>query len=1213
MRAALGRRSFPAAGNAGRAARAALFALALACTASGRLDAQAHRTVAGKILTADGAPVPAALVRASAAGGTDGAWTRSGEDGRYALRLPPGAASFLLHVQRIGYAPYEARVAAPAAGAVRHDVRLAPRPTLLDPVQVRGTPVVVQTVPGGHGGHAAERDAGSFDFTTADVGSLADAALLVPGVVPVNAGADGLPGVSIGGQSPAQNRVTADGAGFGGAALPAEGIRSVGVVAETYDVARGQFAGGQIALSTYGGTRDAGGALRLRWLTHPLDLGASRASAGPAGLLTRASGAYGGPLYGERLFGFAAVEWARQGWSPRTLAGFSAAELRGRGLDPDSVRRLDAVLSGRGFPAKTDGPSASQSGSAVARLDWKPSSAHDLALRLDGRTGTLPLPAATLSLAGSGAAQRTGEGGALLSAVSRLGQVTNEFRAYAGAGRMRTTPDVEIPGGRVLVAGGSGALSSLSFGGAAQSRSSRRRSLVDVGEVLRWSFAGGAQRLQAGVALSRERVETRHAPDAYGTFAFEDVEDLASGRPASFTRLLTGGGGEAESLYAAGFLGHTVQATHGLGFTYGVRMERLAYGRREPYDAVVDSAFPGLPRGIPAEVRISPRFGFQYDVPTGEPGRSDLSLRGGVGRFVGRVPLESLAEAAGEAGSLGERLVCIGDAAPRPDWEALLRDPASAPAACATGAAAHAGTVRDVTVFAPGFAAPRVWRSSLSASWHPRRVRFIGTLSVSAARGEGQPVAYDLNRAADAGFVLAGEDGRPVFAPADAIDPVTGLVSPLASRRDGRLGTVRLVDATGRSGVRQLTASASWMPGMRFWHASYTHTRAWDEASPLAAPGGPEPQAAPGAGTRLRGTSDFERRHSIHLSYSAPLFRTGRWTLAGRATSGAPYTPMVAGDANGDGWGNDPAFVFDPASAGPAAATGMAELLRRAPAHAAGCLRRQVGRVAERNACRGPWTTTLDAQALLPVRRRLGRPSLVLMAHLSNLPGLLDFALHGRGGLHGWGSAPLPDRELLYVRGFDPASRSFRYEVNPRFGEALQRRSGMSPNFALTLQARVTVGTDPATQWIVADVRRERSFSRPVEHIRAGVEENAPNLPALLLRSADSLRVRLSPDQRQRLTLLADSVQLVLPPLLDSLAAWASLADTASSATSAAAFRTRAYTGVVQALLGSVQEQARAILAPEQWPLLPERWRELPGRRAIVPMKPIVVEPADVW
>ena len=60
---------------------------------------------------------------------------------------------------------------------------------------------------------------------------------------------------------------------------------------------------------------------------------------------------------------------------------------------------------------------------------------------------------------------------------------------------------------------------------------------------------------------------------------------------------------------------------------------------------------------------------------------------------------------------------------------------------------------------------------------------------------------------------------------------------------------------------------------------------------------------------------------------------------------------------NGDGRANDRAFVFDPATASdPALAAAMGSLLANGSGYARDCLRRQVGRIADRNSCVGPWT-----------------------------------------------------------------------------------------------------------------------------------------------------------------------------------------------------------------------------------------------------------------
>ncbi|HEX6039584.1 hypothetical protein, partial [Longimicrobium sp.] len=414
-----------------------------------------------------------------------------------------------------------------------------------------------------------------------------------------------------------------------------------------------------------------------------------------------------------------------------------------------------------------------------------------------------------------------------------------------------------------------------------------------------------------------------------------------------------------------------------------------------------------------------------------------------------------------------------------------------------------------------------------------------------------------------------------------------------------------------------LTGSVMYVPRGVFRIAvlNYTYTRQWDEASALNAPGGALAVAGADPRALLRGPGDWERRHAFQLTYSQPLLGTGRLALLGRLTSGAPYTPLVSGDVNGDGVSNDAAFVFDPGNADGTAAGAMQRLLHDAPAHARDCLRRQLGRIAGRNSCRGPWTATLDAQALLPMRVG-GRP-VEFSLNAANLPSLADYlwnrGVRGEDEVHGWGRASLPDPTLLRVRGFDADRRAFAYDVNGAFGQSLQRRSGLFAAFSITLQARFAIGTDPAEQWIVEDTRRESAVVRPLHELRATVAERAPNLPLRLLQSADSLGLGLSGEQRRALALLADSVQLVLPPLLDSLASAAHRADTASQASSPARFRLRAYTGITGEMLDSVQAQLQSVFTPEQWARVPAPWREPSGRSPLVPMKPMIIASDDVW
>ena len=65
--------------------------------------------------------------------------------------------------------------------------------------------------------------------------------------------------------------------------------------------------------------------------------------------------------------------------------------------------------------------------------------------------------------------------------------------------------------------------------------------------------------------------------------------------------------------------------------------------------------------------------------------------------------------------------------------------------------------------------------------------------------------------------------------------------------------------------------------------------------------------------------------------------------------------------------------------------------------------------------------------------------------------GGLDQLLHGSSGLHGWGSAPIVDGTLYTVRGFDPATQRFVYQVNPRFGSTNPTFNTLRTPFRMTL------------------------------------------------------------------------------------------------------------------------------------------------------------------
>jgi len=348
-----------------------------------------------------------------------------------------------------------------------------------------------------------------------------------------------------------------------------------------------------------------------------------------------------------------------------------------------------------------------------------------------------------------------------------------------------------------------------------------------------------------------------------------------------------------------------------------------------------------------------------------------------------------------------------------------------------------------------------VWRASLGLVrqlW----ARSSVTVEVNYARGVSQYGFRDLNLVRTAAFTLPDEANRPVGVPADSIEPTTGAVNPDNSRIHSEFGKVLAIRSDLQSDTKQLTLSFAGTTGgggvLRF---SYTYTRARDQSS-FACCVPSQGFAAPTTGYDPNalewGPSDLERRHLFVGTVAYPLSKGLEIGATARLTSGVPFTPIVGSDINGDGSRNDRAFIFDPGSASDTAvAHAMAALLGNA------CLENQLGKVAARNSCTGPWQPSFDVQ--LNWRPALGSERrLALSIFTVNLLAGVDGWLHGAGQLRGWGYAAVPERVLLYVHGFDPTTRRYRYAVNGRFGAAMTAGNGLIVPFQVGFQGRVTIG-----------------------------------------------------------------------------------------------------------------------------------------------------------
>jgi hypothetical protein len=1153
----------------------------------------------GSVATAGGAPLERATVSARAtAVPSDSARGRTAADGRFCLRLR-GAGEYVLEVEKDGFFARSLLVRL-ASGTATVDVRLAREDTvrlagLVAAAPRRTPPVPRRGVPPGGDlpGKAAVR---AMLFPGAP-GDIAASAGVSGHTVPT-----GAQDLSIDGGSPAGNRTTLDGAGFDARDVPAEGLAAAAVFAHPYDVSRGQFTGGEVAGRTMGGTNLWGGAARVSF--EPPFLSPAQGPVGAWGARpTRelASGGGGGPLLPGRLFVYGAAQADLRASATPGLAS-DAAPLPGSGVPADSLARFFSILHRLGVdPGTASARREQRSGSALLRFDYVPSGTTSAMLRLDGRARESDGGGSSPLALGAAAREETTGGGAMLRVTHRVGAAENELTAHRSGSAQRIRSPYAGPAGQVWVGGtgddGAASGASLSFGGEPVGFPPERRDALEVGDRATLAL-GMRHQLQFGGAYEREAVTRASYGDRLGTFTFASLAELEAGRPSRFTRVLGDARARVATRYAAAYAGDQVRLGTGARLIFGVRAERYAFGRAAGANAAVDSAF-GL-RTTPAASpwTLSPRVGFTVYRTTGA---EEFGILGGTGIFRGAAPTRQLAAllAQGGGGGAAPRLVCVGSAVPAPRWAAYEDDPASIPTRCADGTHAD-GVPPGTTGFAGAYRPPAAWHSSLGLTWLHVPTATGLELRLGATRGWGLALASDRNLARTPRFRLTDEGGRPVFAAPDAIDPASGLVSPDGSRDDGRFGVVRGLAPWGRSTAETVTLAANRVGARGLVELYYTFTRSRDQATGLAGPSGGWATTAGDPRRAEWAPSDFEQRHVLQLSVDRRLARWATAAVVGRVVSGAPFTPLVDADVNGDGVANDRAFVFGPAAADTGLANGMAALLGRLPGATRACLLRQAGSVAARNGCRTPWNAFVDAQLnLYPGGPRNRRFAVNVVGE--NLTAGLDYLLHGGAGLRGWGQFPSFDPVLLRVVGFDRARERFVYRVNPGFGPDAGR-AARTP-FALRVQARITLGADPATQALVGQVVYHQSRLEPAA-LRRQTLARWRNVPAEVLAADADRPLGLSPAQLAALRAAADSVSAASEPLAAALAGDVTEmgAGTDGAKIDAALSRQRDGLDAAQSILARGWDAARAALTPAQWSRLPGRVRAAP--RATLPATP---------
>lgn len=1202
-------------GNARSWARLLTLTVFLLCCCA-RAHAQVGSTtdiLTGVITGPDGHPLADVAVDATSVETQITRHTTTNSSGRYTIVFPDGGGQYTVTARYLGMAPRTfALVRQADEDRLVANVQLSQTLAVLDTVRVRGRRRPrgrgERQTPGATGRSITGDQASRLPIDASD---LNDLAALAPGVIPI-AGTDSTDAAfSVAGLPPTANSITVDGLSFGSSSVPQDAIRSTRVITNSYDVARGQFSGGLVATTTRGGTNRPGGSFTYSLRDRDMAFGVDPNSPFARGYTqNQLSGGYGGPLVRNKLFAFGAVQGRRRNDALASLLNANAITLERLGTNADSVARFMDAVQREGLPtapAGFDADRLNESVSALVRLDYLFADNHTLMLRGDWRWNDQdPSRVGSLALPATGGTQ-TGHGAGLMATLtSRFGPVINELRAYGADNVRNGQPYIALPEGRVQVASAvsdsARAVSTLTFGGNPGLPQHSDTRMLELSDELSWLPGDASHRIKLGFLLDAQRFSQDVTSNREGTFTFNSLSDFEANLPASFTRTLAPVVRSGTAINPSGYLGDTWRHGRALQLTYGLRVEGSEFQGAPAYNPLVDSLVALRTDRFPSEVHVSPRAGFTWTIGGGSFGAPATVVRGGLGEFRSTIPTGLFSAAQGATGIAGDEqeLVCVGDGVPTPDWSAYLGDPSALPTTCAAGGLPVIPEARDalpnVTVFAPDFGASRAWRGSLGLQ---RRFlsRYSANLNVSWARGENLPRVTDLNLDTTPRFTLQDEGDRPVFVGPQAIVPATGAAQFFASRVHPELAHVAEIGSGLESRSTQVTVGLNGftLRGLIF-QASYTWLRARDQSSFTccsAVQGLSAPTTAGNPNVAEWAPSSYGRTHSFLLTATYPITAAVELTAIGRMMSGAPFTPMVSTDINGDGLRNDRAFLFDPAST---ADTGVANAMRRVLAAASpavrGCLTSQLGTVAGRNSCSGPWQPSLDFQLnVRPNILGLGRRLTLSILTVNMLAGV-DQLLHGENNLHGWGGFTRPDPTLLYVRGFDPATNRYRYEVNERFGTTSGPAAAFRSPFQLAVQLRLTAGPDQARDRIRGIFGGGRRGGRGggggmnMADFAERFEQLLPNPATQVLALRDTLH--LTSAQVAQLTAARDSLDRKNGVLADSIRA----AVNAAGSTPNVAQLFSVVRPNLQAARANVQRATDAV----QHILTSAQWKHVPGR-----------------
>src|SRR5881628_3956306 len=299
--------------------------VALAAVGAQAVGAQVGTTtdiITGTVTGPDSQPLAGAVVTATSLETRVSRQRTTDARGRFTIVFPDGGGRYELTARYIGMAAVQVTVARQTdEDRIEASIRMGLFAVPLEPVTVSARSRLRSD---GSGPGSSERSYNPEQLARLPINAsdLNTVATLQPGVLGIRESDSTATAFSVAGQRPTANNVTLDGLSYGSGSVPQDAVRSIRVVTNAYDVARGQFSGGLVASTTRGGTNVPQASFTYALRDRSLAWGETTTSPfGQGATQHQLSGGMGGPIVPNKLFVFAALQGRWRAANTKSLLG----------------------------------------------------------------------------------------------------------------------------------------------------------------------------------------------------------------------------------------------------------------------------------------------------------------------------------------------------------------------------------------------------------------------------------------------------------------------------------------------------------------------------------------------------------------------------------------------------------------------------------------------------------------------------------------------------------------------------------------------------------------------------------------------------------------------------------------------------------------------------------------------------------------------------